>query len=94
MRSRKIAVFAFSLMMFFSSLSTYAQCAMCKSTATSDHEGGNTTAEGLNNGILYLMAIPYLILMLGAYFFFKKQVDAKLLSWKAKFFPSKSKLSS
>lgn len=43
-----------------------AQCAMCRAVLES---GGNTeTAEGINNGIVYLMAIPY-ILVAGLFYF-------------------------
>jgi hypothetical protein len=67
----------------------FAQCAMCKTTASSDLENGGSIANGLNTGILYLMAIPYLILMIGGYFFFKKPIDAKIKTWKNKYFPAK-----
>ncbi|MCW3085795.1 MAG: hypothetical protein JWP12_3161 [Bacteroidetes bacterium] len=70
---------------------SFAQCAMCRTTAESDLNNGGSIANGLNTGILYLMAIPYVILMTGGYFFFKKQVDAKLKEWRNKFFPSKTK---
>ncbi len=76
--------------MFFlliSSATTFAQCAMCKTTVESDLSSGGSIAKGLNTGILYLMAIPYLILMTGAYFFFKKPVDAKIKIWRKKYFP-------
>lgn len=43
-----------------------AQCAMCR--AVLESEEGQKTAEGINNGIVYLMAIPYLLV--GALFFF------------------------
>jgi len=36
-----------------------AQCAMCR--AVIENGGDNATAEGLNNGITYLMVFPYLI---------------------------------
>lgn len=40
-----------------------AQCAMCKAAAESDLENNpNSIARGLNKGIIFLMAIPYLIL--------------------------------
>jgi hypothetical protein len=68
---------------------TFAQCAMCKSTAESDLKTGGSVASNLNFGILYLMAIPYLVLMVGAYFFFKKPIDAKVRVWKEKYFPAK-----
>ena len=43
---------------------TYGQCAMCKKVAgDAGSESGDTSiGEQLNFGILYLMAIPYLIL--------------------------------
>ncbi len=72
-----------------SNVSMFAQCAMCKTTAESDLKSGGSIANGLNTGILYLMALPYLILMFGAYFFFKKPIDAKLKVWKEKYFPAK-----
>ena len=50
-----------SLVVF--SLNGYSQCAMCKAAAESDLENNPTSiARGLNKGILFLMAIPYLIL--------------------------------
>ncbi len=39
-----------------------AQCAMCAAIAETDAQGGGTAAAGLNEGILYLMAFPYLIM--------------------------------
>jgi len=48
-----------------------AQCAMCKAVAESDLEGGGTTAKGLNDGILYLMAFPYLLIGTVGYFFYR-----------------------
>ncbi|WP_372945185.1 hypothetical protein [Muriicola sp.] len=43
-----------------------AQCAMCR--AVLESEGNTSVAEGINNGIVYLMAIPYILI--GALFFF------------------------
>jgi hypothetical protein len=42
-----------------------AQCAMCR--AVLESEENSTVAEGINNGIVYLMAIPYILI--GALFF-------------------------
>ena len=36
-----------------------AQCAMCRAVLESNADGG--MAEGINNGIVYLMAIPYIL---------------------------------
>ena len=36
-----------------------AQCSMCR--AVLESEEGQNTAKGINNGIVYLMAIPYVL---------------------------------
>ncbi|MDB4303523.1 hypothetical protein N9934_01865 [Desulfosarcina sp.] len=41
------------------SMSIEAQCAMCR--AVLESEEGQTTAKGINDGILYLMTIPYVL---------------------------------
>lgn len=38
-----------------------AQCAMCSLNAENSAAHGNTQGKGLNDGILFLLAIPYLI---------------------------------
>ena len=40
----------------------YTQCAMCKSVVESNIDGGSSIGSGLNDGILYLMAMPYIAL--------------------------------
>lgn len=46
----------FSLLAF---VQTNAQCAMCR--AVLESEEGQSTAQGVNDGIVYLMAIPYIL---------------------------------
>ena len=43
----------------FGSVDVEAQCAMCR--AVLESEEGQQTAKGINNGIVYLMAIPYVL---------------------------------
>ena len=85
---KKRTIILFFAFIFFQTYS-FAQCAMCRTSAESDLKNGGSIAKGLNSGILYLMAIPYIILMLGAYFFFKKSIDARIKTWKLKRFPAK-----
>jgi len=54
---KSIVVFCF--LFFVSFLNTNAQCAMCR--AVLESEEGQSTAEGVNNGIMYLMSIPYIL---------------------------------
>ena len=64
---RKIIFFIFSLFFFIKS---NAQCAMCR--AVLESEEGQTAAEGINDGIVYLMAIPYLLVAGIGYFIYRK----------------------
>lgn len=52
----------FVLAFLFLSVSAEAQCAMCKAVAQTSRDGGSSVADGLNQGIVYLMAIPYLLM--------------------------------
>ncbi|WP_422084219.1 hypothetical protein [Ulvibacterium sp.] len=56
-------------LLVFSS-SAEAQCAMCR--AVLESEGNRSTAEGINNGIVYLMAIPYVLVGVLFYFVYRK----------------------
>lgn len=48
-----------SILVIFFSLPVEAQCAMCRAVLESDADGG--MAQGVNNGIVYLMIFPYLL---------------------------------
>jgi Na+/H+ antiporter NhaC len=47
------------IIFFFFIENSYGQCSMCR--AVLESEEGQETAKGINKGILYLMAIPYLL---------------------------------
>lgn len=49
---------------------TAAQCAMCR--AVLESEDNVAAAEGINNGIVYLMAIPYVLVGVLFYFVYKR----------------------
>jgi len=49
-----------------------AQCAMCTaSVQSSSNESGDSIANGLNKGILYLMAVPYVIASCVGFFWYR-----------------------
>ena len=58
MINKKLILFIF-IVSIFSSSEINGQCSMCR--AVIESEEGQKTAKGINNGILYLMAIPYLL---------------------------------
>lgn len=50
-----------------------AQCPMCRSAVESAMQNeGNTVGLGLNKGILYLLATPYLLVAIGGGIWYKK----------------------
>ncbi|WP_396195268.1 hypothetical protein [Flavobacterium sp.] len=51
--------FFFGICIFFIGVSANAQCAMCR--AALESSGNNAKAEAVNDGIVFLMAIPYII---------------------------------
>ena len=46
-----------------------AQCSMCR--AVLESEEGQQTAKGINDGIVYLMAIPYVLVGIVSYVVFR-----------------------
>ena len=65
----------FSLFSLFFSLRTSSQCAMCR--AVLESEEGQTAAQGINDGIIYLMIIPYVLVGGVAIFIYLKYLKPK-----------------
>ncbi|NJW52414.1 hypothetical protein [Salinimicrobium oceani] len=66
-------------LLFFSILSfaeASAQCAMCR--AVLESEGSQAAAEGINDGIVYLMVFPYLLMAGVAYFIWKSRRKSRV----------------
>jgi len=66
MKKRTLLI-TFSVLSF---LKSNAQCAMCR--AVLESEEGQATAEGVNDGIMYLMAIPYILVGGLGYYIYRK----------------------
>jgi lysozyme family protein len=61
MKVLKVAVILFFLVgALLVNTKSNAQCAMCQATVESNLKSGGTTGSGLNGGIMYLLAAPYL----------------------------------
>lgn len=56
---QKTALILLLLITVYASAS--AQCAMCKGAAETALKQGGGDPQGLNNGILYMLAMPYLL---------------------------------
>ncbi len=58
----KIFALVFMTVLFsFSSFKADAQCPMCKMSTEQNLKAGGTAGKGLNKGILYMFAAPYLM---------------------------------
>lgn len=67
--------FIILFLLFLISLTMDAQCAMCR--AVLESEDGQSTAKGINDGIVYLMLIPYLLVGGFGYIIYYKFFRAK-----------------
>lgn len=70
----KKVLFIAALVLFLT-LDSQAQCAMCR--AVLESEESQTAAEGINNGIIYLMAIPYILIAGVGYIIYRKFFKTK-----------------
>lgn len=53
-------------------LVSFGQCAMCRTQLENNVSNGNPgIAAGINTGILYLLIMPYLIILTLGYFWYK-----------------------
>lgn len=62
-----LAVLGLVMALAFISTDAFSQCAMCRATVESNVGTGSKVPEsevgsGLNTGILYLMAVPYVLI--------------------------------
>lgn len=55
--------FLFSIFFLLFSIDGFAQCAMCRAALETEETGNQAAA--VNDGIVYLMAFPYLLLLVG-----------------------------
>ena len=74
---KKITLF---LLFYLIHLTTFAQCAMCKAVVESDLDAGGVAGKGINEGIIYLMSIPYVLIAIVGFFIYKHYKKNKLNS--------------
>jgi hypothetical protein len=68
---RILALIAIGLMTF-GAVKVKAQCAMCTVAVESNNKSGAKTTSGLNHGIVYLLAAPYLAVAAVGLIWYKK----------------------
>jgi len=65
-------LFSFLIVIIFQT-KLNAQCAMCKAVVEANLKEGGSAGAGLNEGILYLMAMPYIAVLLFGIFYYLQQ---------------------
>ncbi|WP_116798385.1 hypothetical protein [Flavobacterium sp. 103] len=71
MTKRRIGlkVYFYILCSLFFSLSSYSQCAMCRAALSGDEN--KAKAAAVNDGIVYLMVIPYVLVGALGYYVYR-----------------------
>nr|WP_315195458.1 hypothetical protein [uncultured Flavobacterium sp.] len=64
-----LEVYFYILCSLFFSFSSFAQCAMCR--AALNGEDNKVKAEAINDGIVYLMIIPYILVGALGYYIYR-----------------------
>lgn len=64
-----VSAYFYILYLFFFSLSSYSQCAMCRAALSGDENKAKATA--VNDGIVYLMVIPYVLVGALGYYIYR-----------------------
>ena len=62
--------FVLLIILFLIADAMFGQCAMCR--AVLESEEGQASAKGINDGIVYLMAIPYIVVFSIAFIIYRK----------------------
>ena len=68
-RKNDTKVYFYILCSLFFSFSSYAQCAMCRAALSGDEN--KTQAAAVNDGIVYLMVIPYVLIGALGYYVYR-----------------------
>jgi hypothetical protein len=67
--------YLFVLLIYLVGFSSSAQCAMCR--AVLESEEGGTKAEAINDGIVYLMIFPYVMVAIVFYVVYRMKFKKK-----------------
>lgn len=70
-------IFLFFALLILTVVPAEAQCAMCRAVIESEESG--EVAKGINNGIMYLMIFPYLLVGGIGYIIYRSRKSTKAL---------------
>lgn len=74
-KNYRLKAFFFGICFLFFGISSYAQCAMCRAALAG--EGNKAKAAAVNDGIVYLMVIPYVLVAGIGYYIYRMRKKTK-----------------
>ena len=75
LKGKSLQIVVFTIAYCLLPIASKAQCAMCR--AALESEDGGVKAEAVNDGIVYLMAIPYILVGVLGYVIYKMRYGKK-----------------
>jgi hypothetical protein len=75
LKVKSLQIVVFTIAYCLLPIASSAQCAMCR--AALESEGGGVKAEAINDGIVYLMAIPYILVGILGYAIYRLKYGKK-----------------
>jgi len=79
MKNAHRILFIFLVFLLIFSADALSQCAMCKAVAETGSHDGISVSGGINQAIIYLMVLPYILLFI----LFRKKIIGFYREWKA-----------
>lgn len=74
---RKLVFFTGFVVFLLLSYDLFAQCPMCRMSVQSNMNEGGSAGSGLNSGILYLLATPYIAIGVLGYLWWKNRIKTE-----------------
>lgn len=74
-KGKSLQIVVFTIAYCLMPIASNAQCAMCR--AALESEEGGVQAEAVNDGIVYLMAIPYILVGILGYAIYRMKYGKK-----------------
>ena len=74
-KGKSLQIIVFTIAFCLLPIASKAQCAMCR--AALESEEGGVQAEAVNDGIVYLMAIPYILVGILGYAIYRLKYGKK-----------------
>ena len=68
--------FVVAMLILFVPEMVQAQCSMCKAVVESNAQSGDNVVAGVNNAVMYLMGIPYALIAVIAFVWYKKFIKS------------------